>query len=387
MSIIFRRRFRRLSGSSSECFGTQEIDCAGLRVKGFPGRDLGPLPDERHRRSIDALERCTRILAQQPAGDVVHCHDWYVMPAGLWSKLLYEKPLVITTHSLEPMRGWKREQVGTGGYRLGSWMERVAVEAADAIITVSHSARDDVLRHMDVAAERIHVIHNGVDVSTFRPDADADLMSRYGIDRDRPIVLFVGRLTRQKGLEYLIEAMRLLPDGVQFVVCAGQADTPDYREELKRRYAALTRERRGTFWLDGVSGEALAPLYAAATVFCCPSVYETFAIVNLEAMAAGTPVVAAGVAGNVEQIGDGLTGLLVPLTLDDQHERPSDPGAYVRDLVAALGTLLSDRERARSLGAAGRDHVVRTCSWEAIAGQTAALYDTVLAQSRGKDRT
>ncbi|WP_372424445.1 glycogen synthase [Salinarimonas chemoclinalis] len=367
------------------CFGAQDIEGGDLRVRGTgpllpPDVDLG----SPHGRALDALARCAAMVADPPEGAVVHAHDWYVLPAGLWAKLLWRRPLVATAHSLEPMRPWKADQLGPGPYALSGHMERTALEAADAVVAVSEAARRDVLRHVRIAPERVHVIHNGVDAGVFHPGAGAAIAGDLdGLDPARPFVLFVGRLTEQKGLEHLLAAMRHLPGDVQLAICAGRADTPALRTRYREAAEHLRAERGGVAWIEGRTGAALAPLYARAAVVCCPSVYETFSIVVLEAMACGTPVVAGAVGGNPEQVRSGETGWLVPLALDAAGAAPADPDGFARDLAHALAEALVDPARARGLGAAGRRFVERDCAWPTIARRTADLYATLAARARG----
>ena len=294
--------------------------------------------------------------------DLVHSHTWYANMAGHWAKLLHGIPHVATTHSLEPLRPWKAEQLG-GGYALSLWAERTALEAADAVIAVSAGMRQDVLStYPQIEPERVRVIYNGIDTDEYAPDLGTDVLRQHGVDPARPYVIFVGRITRQKGLSHLLRAARALPAGVQLVLCAGAPDTPELAAEVTGLVAELSRGRGDVIWIEQMLPRPdVIQLLSGATVFVCPSVYEPLGIVNLEAMACSTAVVASAVGGIPEVVDDGKTGLLVP---------PGDEDA----LAAALTELVADRDRATRMGIAGRDRAIRQFSWRTIAEQTAKLY-------------
>ena len=294
--------------------------------------------------------------------DVVHSHTWYANLGGHLASLLYGVPHVVTVHSLEPLRPWKAEQLG-GGYALSSWCERVAVEAAAAVVAVSAGMRDDVLAaYPAVSPDRVRVIRNGIDTVEYAPDPATDVLDAYGVDPDRPSVIFVGRITRQKGVPVLLRAAAALDPAAQLVLCAGQPDTPELAAEVEDLVAKLRATRSGVIWIpEMLPKRAVIQLLSHATVFACPSLYEPLGIVNLEAMACGTAVVASAVGGIPEVVSDGETGLLVP---------PDDPGA----LAGALGALIADPARAAALGRAGRERAVAEFGWQAVAAQTAALY-------------
>ncbi|TKJ35551.1 glycogen synthase [Blastococcus sp. CCUG 61487] len=304
--------------------------------------------------------------------DLVHSHTWYANTAGLLAGLVHGIPHVVTAHSLEPRRPWKAEQLG-GGYRLSSWAERTAYLAADAVIAVSAGMREDVLAvYPDLDPARVHVVRNGVDADAYRPVEAPDTVRALGVDPDRPYALFVGRITRQKGLPHLLAAAEQLPGDVGLVLCAGAADTPGERQEVADAVAALQARRDGVVWLEAMlPREQLVPLIAGATVFVVPSVYEPLGIVNLEAAACGTAVVASAVGGIPEVVDDGRTGLLVP------HD-PDDPDGFVDALAARMTELLTDPERAARMGAAGRERVLAEFGWPAIARQTVDVYEAVL---------
>jgi glycogen synthase len=325
-----------------------------------------------------ALSRDIGFVAEPVTADIVHCHTWYTHLAGIVAKLAYGIPLVITTHSLEPLRPWKREQLG-GGYDVSSWVERTALEMAEAIVAVSHETRTDVIRLFSVAEERVHVIHNGIDTDEYRPGPASDALDRYGIDRSVPYVLFVGRITRQKGIVHLVRAIRHLDPGIGVVLCAGAPDTPEIAAEMEAGVAAARAAHSNIVWIpEMVDKPTVRQLYTHAAVFCCPSVYEPFGIINLEAMACETAVVASAVGGILEVVVPGVTGLLVPFepAADGSYE-PRDPDRFERDLAAAINELMADPERREGMGRAGRRRAVERFAWAAIARQTVELYSTL----------
>ncbi|WP_156760590.1 glycogen synthase [Microbacterium karelineae] len=321
-------------------------------------------------------------IARDVAGaDLVHSHTWYANFAGRVAKLLHGIPHVATAHSLEPLRPWKAEQLG-GGYRLSSWIERESLTSADAVVAVSEGMRRDLLRvYPDLDPERVKVVYNGIDLAGWTRVSDGDAVRALGVDPDRPSVVFVGRITRQKGLPYLLRAARLLPPEVQVVLCAGAPDTPEIMAEVEGLVAELRTERDGVVWIDRhLPRPELCALLSAATTFVCPSVYEPLGIVNLEAMACGAPVVGTRTGGIPEVVADGVTGTIVPIDqVDDGTGTPLDPDRFVSDLAQALTEMVSDPARARELGEAGRARAEREFSWTAIAERTSALYAEVLA--------
>src|SRR6478672_7184123 len=312
--------------------------------------------------------------------DVVHSHTWYANFGGHVASLLGGMPHVVTAHSLEPMRPWKAEQLG-GGYRVSSFIERTAFEAADAVIAVSAGMREDVLRsYPSVDPERVHVVHNGIDSQLWQRDADLDIVRRHGVDPDRPSVVFVGRITRQKGLPYLLRAAAELAPEVQLVLCAGAPDTPEILAEVETLMDGLRARRDGVVWIPEMlpRGEVIA-LLSAATVFACPSVYEPLGIVNLEAMACELPVVATATGGIPEVVVPGETGWLVPIEqVQDGTGTPVDPDRFVADLAAALNDAVSDPARADRMGLAGRRRAVDSFSWATIGDRTMQVYLDVL---------
>jgi starch synthase len=332
-------------------------------------------------------------MADDVAGaDVVHSHTWYANMAGHLGGLLHGVPHVVTAHSLEPLRPWKAEQLG-GGYAVSSWAERTAYLGAAGIIAVSAGMRADILRvYPELDPDKVHVVHNGIDLSGWRrppagdPEAERVVRAR-GIDPERPAVVFVGRITRQKGLPYLVRAAAALPPEVQVVLCAGAPDTPEIMAEVRGLVADLRTQRGGTdddhagvVWIEEMLPRPeLAAVLAASTVFVCPSVYEPLGIVNLEAMAVGLPVVGTATGGIPEVVDDGVTGVLVPIEQsDDGTGTPLDPDRFVADLAAALTRVVSDPARAAEMGSAGRRRAEEHFAWSAIAERTVAVYRHVL---------
>lgn len=368
------RHLRELIGLDVRTFGTQAEDAAGWRVRGYPVAHPPPV-DDRLRPVLGALSRNLSMVADPVEADVIHCHTWYTHLAGLVGRLAYGLPLVVTVHSLEPLRPWKREQLG-GGYEVSSWVERTAIESADAVIAVSRGTRGDVLRLFDVNPERVHVIHNGIDPDFYAPDPGTDALARHGVDPTVPYVLFVGRITRQKGIVHLVHAIEHLDPGIGVVLCAGQPDTPEIAAEMEAGVAAAQAARAGVVWIgEMVSREEARQLYSHAAVFCCPSVYEPFGIINLEAAACETPVVASAVGGIPEVVVDGETGVLVPVDLrDDEPMVPVDPDRFERGLASAVNALVADPAARDAMGSAARRRAVEHFSWSSIARQTVELY-------------
>ena len=316
--------------------------------------------------------------------DLVHSHTWYANLAGHLAKLIHGVPHVVTTHSLEPLRPWKREQLG-GGYALSSFCERTGVENADAIIAVSQGMRDDVLAaYPAVDPARVRVIHNGIDPGDWRPDPSLDALHEHGVDPDRPSVVFVGRITRQKGVVHLLDAAEHLPAGAQLVLCAGAPDTKEIAEEFRTRVAELADAPVDIIWIDEMlPRHKVIQLLTHAQVFVCPSIYEPFGIVNLEAMACGLPVVASRVGGIPEIVLPGKTGWLVDLEPSgDALGSPADPARFAHDLAAAITEAFESPEQAALMGAAGRERIEEHFGWSAIAARTAELYTELVAQGR-----
>ncbi|MGI5215908.1 glycogen synthase [Plantactinospora sp. CA-290183] len=312
--------------------------------------------------------------------DVVHSHTWYANLAGHVAKLLHGVPHVVTVHSLEPLRPWKAEQLG-GGYALSSWCERTALEAADAVIAVSAGMMRDVLAaYPSVSPERVRVVHNGIDTHQYAPDPGTDVLARLGVDPGRPSVTYVGRITRQKGLPYLLRAAHRLPPEAQLVLLAGAPDTPEIAAEVEGLVAELRASREGVVWVaEMLPKHEVIQVLTHSTVFVCPSVYEPMGIVNLEAMACETAVVATATGGIPEVVADGSTGLLVPIEqATDGTGTPLRPERFVGDLAAAITEVLADPRRAVEFGRAGRQRAVEHFSWDSIAERTMAVYRSVL---------
>jgi starch synthase len=323
--------------------------------------------------ALQAVGVDVEIAAGLAGVDLVHSHTWYANFAGQLASLVHDVPHVITAHSLEPRRPWKADQLG-GGYRLSSWVERTAYLAADAVIAVSHGMRADVLdAYPELDPARVHVVGNGVDAEAYRPIEDADVVRNLGVDPDRPYALFVGRITRQKGVTHLLAAAEKLTPEAGLVLCAGAADTPEERQQVAEAVEALQARRDGVVWIEEMlPREKLVPLITGATVFVVPSVYEPLGIVNLEAAACGTAVVASDVGGIPEVVDDGRTGLLV-------HYDPDDVAAFETGLADRIGELIAAPDRAAAMGAAGRERVLSEFGWSAIAQQTVEVYSAVLA--------
>lgn len=368
------------------CFGDQDVNEGRLRVRGYSS-DTAWLDqaDPLLRGVLDAFRRCLSFNAEPIDADAVHCHTWYTSLGGIVARLIYGRPLVVTAHSLEPLRAWKREQLGRG-YDAAAWVERTVLEMADAVIAVSQGMKADIVRLFSVSAERVHVVYNGIDTEEFRPTPSRAGLAAHGIDPSLPYVLFVGRITRQKGLRYLVAAIPYLRSGVQVVLCAGAPDTDAMGREIAQLVAAVRRARPHVVWIEGmVDKQTLIELYSHAAVFCCPSIYEPFGIINLEAMACATPVVATAVGGIPEVVADGETGLLVPFEPHpDGSQEPREPERLARDLAAAINRLIDDQPLRERMAAASRRRVVEDFSWAAAARQTLCVYESVLERSGRK---
>lgn len=352
---------------------------------GVTGYDV-PAGLERHNPALRTMGVDLLMAADVAGADVVHSHTWYANLGGHVASLLHDIPHIVTAHSLEPLRPWKAEQLG-GGYALSGWAERTAYEQADAVIAVSGGMAEDILRvYPHVRPDRVHVVHNGIDLDSWRrPEGEAaeraeQTVRSHGIDPDRPAVVFVGRITRQKGLPYLLRAAEQLPAEVQLVLCAGAPDTPEIAREVEGLVEDLRRRRSGVVWIEQMlPREDVIAVLSAGTVFVCPSVYEPLGIVNLEAMACGLPVVGTATGGIPEVVDDGVTGWLVPIEqVSDGTGTPVHPTQFVADLGRALCEAVSDPERAARMGRAARERVEEHFAWEAIAEQTVRVYRTVI---------
>ena len=361
------RDLRRAADVRVHCWGAD---------RGEPGVSAHRVPDTltAANPALQTMGIDLGMAAACAGTDVVHSHTWYANLAGHVAKLLYGVPHVTTTHSLEPLRPWKAEQLG-GGYALSSWCERTALLGADAVIAVSAGMRRDVLTlYPDVDPDRVQVVHNGIDTTEYSPDPATDVVRSYGVDPARPIVLFVGRITRQKGLPYLLRAARGFAPDAQLVLLAGAPDTPEIAAEVTALVEELRGVRSGVVWIEQMLHRTqVVQFLSAATVFVCPSIYEPMGIVNLEAMACQTAVVATATGGIPEVVADTETGLLVPIVagLDGT---PTDPERFVRDMAQRVNVVLTDPAQARAFGEAGRRRAVDYFSWSAIAEQTIELY-------------
>ena len=374
------RELARLEEVTVHCWGAERVPAGEgePQVRAYQGWDAvaGTAP---HLAALQAVSIDLAMAAGVGRADLVHSHTWYANLGGHLGKLLYGIPHVATTHSLEPLRPWKAEQLG-GGYALSSWCERVALEGADRIVAVSRGMREDVLAcYPQVDPERVHVIYNGIDTEEYRPDPGTDVLERHGVDPGRPSVVFVGRITRQKGVEHLLEAARAFDPTAQLVLCAGAPDTLELRASVERRVEELRAEREGVVWLEQMLPKPeVIQLLSHATVFVCPSIYEPLGIVNLEAMACEAAVVATATGGIVEVVVDGETGLLVPYEQREGDIGPRDPGAFAAALAGRVNALVADPGRAAEMGRAGRRRVLEHFAWRAIAEQTAALYRSLV---------
>jgi len=362
------RHLRELAEVRVRCFGAarEEPGVSAYRV---------PAGLASANAALRVLGVDLEMAAACEGADVVHSHTWYANFAGHVAKMLYGVPHVVTTHSLEPLRPWKAEQLG-GGYTISSWAERTALSAADAVIAVSEGMRRDVLAaYPEISPARVSVIHNGIDTGQYAPDHGRDVLDTYGIDPARPYVIFVARITRQKGLVHLLHAARSFAPGAQLVLCAGAPDTPEIAAEVAELVRGLDRE--GVFWISEMLPKpAVIQLLTHAAVFVCPSVYEPMGIVNLEAMACETPVVATATGGIPEVVADGETGLLVPID-QGADGTPRDPGRFAADLAERVNALLADPVRAMAMGRAGRARAIEHFSWEHVARRTADLYTSL----------
>jgi starch synthase len=379
------RGLARLEHVTVHCWGDERPETADGSARvvahGAWERLSGAAP---HLEALRAMSIDLTMAAAAEGADLVHSHTWYANLGGHLAKLVYGIPHVATVHSLEPLRPWKAEQLG-GGYALSSFCERTGLDAADAIIAVSQGMRADLLAAYPATdLERVEVIYNGIDAEEYAPDPATDALERHGIDPAAPTVVFVGRITRQKGLPHLLRAARAFDDEAQLVICAGAPDTPEIGAEVQGSVEQLRAQRGNVVWLDTMlPRREVIQILSHATVFVCPSIYEPLGIVNLEAMACETTVVATATGGIVEVVDDGITGLLVPFEpRDDGTREPTDPAAFSAAIAERVNALLRDPAKAAEMGRAGRARVVDRFAWPAIAEQTAALYHQLVARAR-----
>ena len=375
------RELAKLMEVEVRCFGDQESLGTNPEVRGFELATDDYTCPKPLRSVFGAVQRSLDFNTENITADLVHCHTWYSHFGGILAKLNYGIPLVITVHSLEPLRPWKREQLG-GGYDFTVWLEKTALEMADAVIAVSNGTKADVEGLFEIKPERLHVIYNGIDLEEYRPTEKTDALVRYGIDPQRPYLLFVGRITRQKGIIHLARAIPHMDPGFQIVLCAGAPDTPEIAAEMKAAVSEAQGQRSDIIWIEEmVDKKTVHQLYAGAAVFCCPSIYEPFGIINLEAMACETAVVASAVGGIKEVVVDGETGFLVPVEqMKESPFEPTNPEKFERDLAARINQLMADPELQKKFGRAGRKRAEKKFGWAAIARETAALYQSLIAK-------
>jgi starch synthase len=362
------------------CFGDQRVEERNLEVIGFKlDTSNFTCPKPLH-SAFGAVRRCTDFNTMNIDADLVHCHTWYSHFGGILAKKNYGLPLVITVHSLEPLRPWKREQLA-GGYDFSLWVEKTALEMADAIIAVSGATKQDIERLFDVDPSRVHVIHNGIDLNQYRKIASTAALEHYSIDPSKPYALFVGRIARQKGLHHLLRSIDFMDRNFQVVLCAAAPDTLELAAEVRTAVERAKAQRGGIIWIDEMVDQQVAcELYSHAAVFVCPSIYEPFGIINLEAMACETAVVASAVGGIKEVVVDGETGFLV--SLEQMTESPfeaRDPEKFARDLARRVNELMRDPQLRERFGKAGRERVEQHFGWSAIAQKTKALYASLIS--------
>ena len=360
-------------------FGDQNVSQKHLFVKGYPfeGPDFNQ-SEAKLKAVLQTLNTSVLMNADTIDADIVHCHTWYAQFAGVIAKLCYGIPLVITTHSLEPLRPWKREQLGRG-YDASSWIEKTAIEMADAIIAVSEETKQDVLKYFNVNEDKIKVIYNGINLQEYVRASEISALEKYGVNKNKPYVLFVGRITRQKGIIHLVNAIKYIDPETQVVLCAGAPDTKEIEEEMKNSVNEVKKSRDNVIWIaEMLPKNEVIQLYSHADVFCCPSIYEPFGIINIEAMACETAVVASAVGGIKEVVVDGETGILVPLK---QHKEapfePIDPDMFSKDLANAINHIIDNKSLKEHMAKNGRKRVEVSFDWAAIAKQVEELYKSL----------
>jgi len=369
------RELAKMMPVEVRCFGDQRLEEGNLKIIGFELDASNFTCPKPLRSAFGAVRHCTDFNTINIDADLVHCHTWYSHFGGILGKKNYGLPLVITVHSLEPLRPWKREQLA-GGYDFSLWVEKTALQMADAIIAVSGATKHDIERLFDVDPARVHVIHNGIDFNQYHKIESNTALKRYGIDSAKPYVLFVGRITRQKGFQHLVRAIQFMDRDFQIVLCAAAPDTPEMGEEMRVAVERAQAQRPGIIWINEMVDQHTAcELYSHAAVFICPSIYEPFGIINLEAMACETAVVASSVGGIKEVVVAGETGFLVPL--EQMNESPfeaTNPEKFARDLAERVNELMRDSQLRERFSKAGRERVQQHFSWSAIAEKTKALY-------------
>jgi len=361
-------------------FGDQYVKGSNLNVTGYPFED-GHFEnsDDKLKSVFKTLSTGLHMNADKIDADVVHCHTWYSHFAGIMAKLCYGTPLVVTTHSLEPLRPWKREQLGRG-YDASSWVEKTAIEMADCLIAVSEETKEDVLKHFNVDESKVEVVYNGIDLKEYTVVKETDVLEHYGIDKNKPFVLFVGRITRQKGIIHLVNAIKYIDPETQVVLCAGAPDTKEIAKEMEDAVEEASKSRDNIFWIDKMLDKKdVIQLYSHASVFCCPSIYEPFGIINIEAMACETAVVASAVGGIKEVVVEGETGLLIDVAQQNEAPfEPIDPDKFSRDLAEGINRVIKDDALRHKMAKAGRQRVEAFFDWKAIAKQTKSIYQSLI---------
>lgn len=373
------RELAKIMEVEVRCFGDQEEASSSLVVKGFGLNTSNYTCPPKLNSPFGALQRCLDFNTKNIDANVIHCHTWYSHFGGILAKLNYGIPLVITVHSLEPLRPWKREQLG-GGYDFTCWLEKTALEMADAVIAVSDGTRQDLNRLFKIDPAKMHIVYNGIDPDEYRPVDSKEALYRHGVDTEKPYALFVGRITRQKGIIHLVNAIKHLDPDFQVVLCAGAPDTPEIGAEMRTAVEEARKTREGIIWIgEMIDNKSKIELYSHAGVFVCPSIYEPFGIINLEAMSCARAVVASAVGGIPEVVQHGTTGYLIPLEQQTQSPfEPVDPAKFSRDLADRINEIMSDPAKQKAFGDAGRQRAIDVFSWSAIAKKTKELYETLV---------
>ena len=381
------RVLRKLIDVHVAYFGSRSIHSSNLIVKGYKSQlRVEDRFDQKIGKALDALSINLQMINEFPSdADIIHTHTWYSALAGILARMLYGIPHILTTHSLEPLRSWKREQLGRG-FDLSSWIEKMAIEGASGIIAVSKETKNDIIEYFDVPESKIKVIHNGIDLEEYRPTKSKSALEKHGIDYLRPYVFFVGRITRQKGIIHLVNAVKYIDKSAQIVLCAGAPDTREIAQEMKMVVLKAKKVNAKVIWIEKMLPKAeVIELYSHASVFCCPSVYEPFGIINLEAMACGVPVVATKTGGIVEVVEDGKTGFLVPFAkISKNNFEPKKPEDFSIALAKKINIILQDDDLSSKFSRAGRKRVEDHFSWDAIGKQTVEYYKTFLKKAKKK---
>ncbi len=378
------RELKKQAEIDVKCFGDQTVSDGSLKATGVTPI-MPSATSDKLQKVFATLDNDLQMSILTEEADVVHCHTWYAHMAGIWTKILLDIPLFLTTHSLEAHRPWKEEQLGMG-YHLSSWIEKTAYNEADGIIAVSKEMKKDVVEAYGVDPKKVEVIYNGIDLDYYQPEYNPETLKEYGIDPEKPIVLFVGRITRQKGISHLVDSLQFINKDAQIVLCAGSPDTPEIEAEVREKIAAVQKERDGVIWIsEMVDHTVLRRFYTHADVFVCPSLYEPFGIINLEAMACETPVVGSAVGGIPEIIVDGETGLLVPLDAESKIDfEPKHPVGFHNSIAFKVNQILNDPALKQSMGKAARKRVEDIFSWKTIAEQTLNFYQRVINERKAK---